>query len=137
MNHALTLHKHCAVCASEQQNPYSLGVEYQLSEENLVFAQFTPQVRHMGYQGLLHGGIASALLDGAMTHCLLLQNIPALTARLDVRYHEPIAIGEQVMIFARCDAHRRGIYQLSAELCVQGKVHVSASGKFIVPKTQN
>ncbi len=40
MNHVLTLHKGCAVCASEQQNPYSLGVEYQLSEEHLIFAQF-------------------------------------------------------------------------------------------------
>lgn len=39
------------------------------------------------YIDLLHGGIASTLLDAAMTHCLLSKGIEALTAELNVRFH--------------------------------------------------
>ncbi|PFG58079.1 uncharacterized protein (TIGR00369 family) [Vibrio sp. ES.051] len=126
-------HHQCAVCSSIDVNPNSLAVNYQCLHDGTVTGEFHVLQHHQGYTGLLHGGIASSLLDGAMTHCLLFKGIQALTAQLDVRFHASIALGEQVNITAYCERERRGIYLLVAQLIVKDKVRVSAKGKFICP----
>ncbi|WP_321284385.1 PaaI family thioesterase [uncultured Vibrio sp.] len=128
-------HNHCAVCAPIENNPHSLSVHYQQLSDHSIFGKFDVLNRHQGYTGLLHGGIASSLLDGAMTHCLLSMGVEALTAQLDVRYHAPIALKEHIEITARCEREKRGVYQLVAQLSVNEEVRVSAIGKFIRPKT--
>jgi len=125
------LHEMCAVCSSEVDNEYSLGVVFQLDGAQQVKGVFNVLPRHQGYSGLLHGGIASSLLDAAMTHCLLNMNVAALTAQLDVRYHHPILLGESVEVIGQCISVKRGIYFLKALLNVGGELRVSASGKFI------
>ncbi|HHX8262089.1 TPA: PaaI family thioesterase [Vibrio diabolicus] len=127
-------HYQCAVCSSIDANPNSLAVNYQCLADGSVVGEFHVLPRHQGYTDLLHGGIASSLLDGAMTHCLLFRNIQALTAQLDVRYHAPIELDERVTITAYCEGERRGIYQLVAQLLVNNEVRVTAKGKFIRPK---
>nr|WP_321386206.1 PaaI family thioesterase [uncultured Vibrio sp.] len=128
-------HNHCAVCAPISNNPYSLAVNYQQLPDSSISGEFDVLNRHQGYTGLLHGGIASSLLDGAMTNCLLSMGIEALTAQLDVRYHAPIALKEHVKITAHCEKDKRGVYQLVAQLSVDEEIRVSATGKFIRPKT--
>jgi acyl-coenzyme A thioesterase PaaI-like protein len=39
--------------------------------ENEVVAEYQVDKKHQGYTNLLHGGIASTLLDAAVTHCFL------------------------------------------------------------------
>ncbi|WJV56093.1 PaaI family thioesterase [Prodigiosinella aquatilis] len=99
--------------------------------------------QHQGYSGLLHGGITSTLLDAAMTHCLFMQGITALTAELTVRFMAPIRVSQALTVCARLLGQRRSIYQLEAWL-VSG-LHIAgqniaanqrlarASAKFIAP----
>ncbi|MDF2153354.1 PaaI family thioesterase [Vibrio sp. CAU 1672] len=134
MQQALQSHELCAVCAPVERNFYSLDVAYHSDPNGNIEGCFTVLPRHQGYLGLLHGGIASSLLDGAMTHCLLTRGIPALTAHLDVRFHQPVNVGDHVFVTATCVGKKRGIYQLSGQLLVDGEVRVSAKAKFIQPK---
>lgn len=127
-------HNHCAVCAPVGNNPHSLSINYRHLSDHSIFGEFNVLHRHQGYTGLLHGGIASSLLDGAMTNCLLSMGVEALTAQLDVRYHAPIALNEHVTITACCVREKRGVYLLDAQLLVNDDVRVSAKGKFIRPK---
>ncbi|EMK6924871.1 PaaI family thioesterase [Vibrio alginolyticus] len=133
-HHTHESHHQCAVCSSINVNPNSLAVNYQYLADGSVVGEFHVLPRHQGYTDLLHGGIASSLLDGAMTHCLLSRDIQALTAQLDVRYHAPIQLNDRVTITALCEGERRGIYQLVAQLRVNSEVRVTAKGKFIRPK---
>jgi uncharacterized protein (TIGR00369 family) len=133
-NDAQQLHQHCCVCAQEAFSPYGLGVKFFPLTQDSVYAELRIESRHQGYEGLLHGGIASALLDGAMTHCLLQQNIPALTAELTVRFHQPIELGDSVYIMAKIAQKRHGIYSMEGQLTVEGKCCVSAKAKFLRPK---
>ncbi|KOO02220.1 PaaI family thioesterase [Vibrio nereis] len=134
MNTCNDSHACCAVCSSVSENPFSLNVNYQANGEHECVSAFLVEERHQGYLGLLHGGIASSLLDGAMTHCLLQHGIMALTAKLDVRFHDVIKLGEKVDVKAICHSSRRSVYDLSAQLTVNGIVKVSATAKFIRPK---
>lgn len=135
MSHFEDCHAMCAVCGSENNNAYSLGVRFAPQNDNSVVSHFTVQSRHQGYSGLLHGGIASSLLDAAMTHCLFKHKITALTAQLDVRYHSPIKVGECVQVTGELLSVKRGVYFLKAGLTVADELRVSAGGKFIVSKT--
>jgi uncharacterized protein (TIGR00369 family) len=102
--------------------------------ENEVVAEYQLDKKHQGYTNLLHGGIASTLLDAAMTHCLLSKGIEALTAELNIRFHMPVLVGDSVQVIGRLISQQRGIYSLEATLSVAKRVCVKATGKFIQPK---
>ncbi len=134
MSHFHQSHVMCAVCGAEENNDFSLGVKFCVQEDCSVHSDFSVLPRHQGYLGLLHGGIASSLLDAAMTHCLLSQQIAALTARLDVRYHAPIKVGDQIKVIGELISVKRGVYFLKAVINVGEETRVSADGKFIASK---
>jgi acyl-coenzyme A thioesterase PaaI-like protein len=95
-----------------------------------IFAASTP---FEGYSGLLHGGIAAAFLDGAMTNCLFAHGIQALTAELTVRYREPIAVPGKITTHARLTESHGRLYLLRAELRQLGRLKATAVGKFVRP----
>ena len=130
----LKSHANCVVCSDSNKNPHSLQLKFTRMVDNEVTADYLVDRKHQGYTNLLHGGIASTLLDAAMTHCLLSQGIEALTAELNIRFHAPIKIGDSVQIIGRLLSQRRGIYLLEASLSVAKQICVKATGKFIQPK---
>jgi uncharacterized protein (TIGR00369 family) len=132
---ALRQHSECFVCGDPQQNPFGLAVKFTPVCDGIVTARFHVKASHQGYHGLLHGGIASTLLDAAMTHCLLQKGIVGLTAELTVRYHNTINVGDEVFIRGEVVQQRHGIFQLASSLTVNDKIQVSAKGKFLKPRT--
>ena len=147
-HHARESHDQCLVCGSREHNPDSLELQFSRHADGSVSAPFVVGPKHQGYSGLLHGGMTSTLLDAAMTHCLFMQGIKALTAELTVRFMAPIRVGQTLTVCARLLGQRRGIYQLEAWL--MSGLHIAgqpiagqpiaeaprlarASAKFIVP----
>lgn len=126
-------HSGCMVCGSKQNNADSLDLVFESDGETGVKGLFNVTARHQGYDGLLHGGMTSTLLDAAMTHCLFSQGIRALTAELVVRYSKPVKVGEQVAISAFLASERRGIYQLEAKISQAQTILAHAKAKFIQP----
>lgn len=128
-------HAHCMICGSHENNPDSLKLVFSPQEDGSVCAPFVVSHKHQGYTGLLHGGMTSTLLDAAMTHCLFMQGIQALTAELTVRFMVPIHLGQTVTVFAKMLGQRRGIYQLEAWLVAGHQRVARASAKFIAPNS--
>jgi acyl-coenzyme A thioesterase PaaI-like protein len=54
-----------------------------------LYVRTTRPITGIKYTGLLHGGMTSTLLDAAMTHCLFMQGVQALTAELTVDSFHP------------------------------------------------
>jgi len=61
-------HPNCIVCSPRHRCGFRL--EFVLSEDGSVHAKFDCSKVFEGYPGLVHGGVISSLLDGAMTNCL-------------------------------------------------------------------
>ncbi len=104
-------HTCCMVCSSRDNNPDTVNLMFSEHPDGSVCADYTANHRHQGYTGLLHGGMTSTLLDAAMTHCLFMQGVQALTAELTVRFISPVCTGDKLMVCARLLGQRRGIYR--------------------------
>jgi acyl-coenzyme A thioesterase PaaI-like protein len=94
----------CFVCGPS--NPIGLHLQFRL-DGDVCRAEFTPGPDHCGYSGMTHGGILYAALDDVMANWLHLQGVRAYTARCEVRYRHPVAVGEAIRLEGRL-RRRRG-----------------------------
>ncbi len=122
-------HDNCIICG--RNNPFSLGLTFQPVGSNTVEAAFVGGPHLQGYEGILHGGVISAVLDSAMAHCLLVQDIKAVTGDLRVRFLHAIPCTSKVIIRAWLTCAVSSLYELKAEARVDGKLVARAKAKFM------
>ncbi len=127
-------HLGCVACGESAHNPNSLQLQFHSLGSDQVEACFTAEAKWQGYHGQVHGGIISTLLDAAMTHCLFLQGIEAMTAQLEVRFLHPVPLGQPLTIRARVVEQRKRLYRLRAELLGQQAMLAKASASFMQPR---
>ena len=121
-------HEWCLLCGS--RNPRSLKLNFKPGEGE-VSTVFTPGLDLQGYSGILHGGIVSALLDSAMTHCLFNSGIKAVTGDLHVRFLHPVPCNQPLEIRASMVSKRPPLYRLKSELRQGKKIMARAEAKFM------
>lgn len=114
-------------------NPLGLGLKFTFEEDGSVTATFLGHPALEGFPGMLHGGVIASLLDGAMTNCLFARGCAAMTGELNVRYQEPVLIGEEMHIRAWITRSLPPWHLLAAELKQGGCVKAAATGKFVEP----
>lgn len=122
-------HARCVACGTE--NPRSLHLVFHPDAEGGVRGRFAADRDFVGYDGILHGGVAATLLDAAMTHCLFHAGVGAVTADLHVRYVRPVPVGIVVELTARVLTARPPLYRVRAELHANDRLAVWAEGKFL------
>ena len=101
------------------QNPFGLKLTFEEQDETYI-ARFTGRPQHQGYDGIMHGGIVSTLLDEIMARYLYAKGMNAVTARLEVRYLKPTPIGVPLLlkgrIVERLVSHAPGTDKNQAEM---------------------
>ncbi|MBI5190728.1 MAG: PaaI family thioesterase [Nitrospirae bacterium] len=91
---------HCFVCGRE--NPAGLRLVFELDREaRSITTVFVPEKTHQGYEGVVHGGLISAVLDEAMTKLAFSLGMDAVTGRLTVRFKRPLMVGERMSVTGR------------------------------------
>ena len=111
MNQTLEDDRFCFICG--EKNPIGLHIPFQL-QGGKVHAEFVPAKVLQGYKNIIHGGIIAAILDEAMVKSAILQNIPAVTAEITIRFKNPLHIEEKILIEAHIDMIRRKIIEASS-----------------------
>lgn len=122
-------HARCVVCG--QPGPPGLGLAFDVGRDGSVSATFDCKAAFEGYPGMLHGGVISAIADGAMTNCLFARGVVAVTAELNVRFRHPVELGTPLTATARVIRQTRPLWILEATLTQAGQVRVKAMGKFM------
>jgi uncharacterized protein (TIGR00369 family) len=126
------LHRNCFACGSN--NGMGLGLKFYRHEDGTVIGNFFADPKFEGYSGIIHGGIIATLLDSAMTHCLLMQGIPALTGRLSIKYSVPIRTGTVVRLEAKIVDQFQEMFMLEGKASVDGKKVATAEAKYVGPR---
>ena len=120
-----------------EHNSLSFRLRFEHDEEGKVYSSFQSFPELQGYAGQMHGGIISALLDSAMTHCLFHRNVEGVTAELTVKYLKPVPQEADLRLSAWVEQKILTLYKLKAELSVGGEVLVKAESKFMEIRKQS
>jgi uncharacterized protein (TIGR00369 family) len=129
-------HTHsCFVCG--ESNAIGLNLRFE-TDGHIVQTRFTPRAEHIGFKGVVHGGILSTLLDEIMVWaCAVPTKRFAYCAELNVRFLHPARPGEELLATAELAENRRDrIYLAKGELKNSaGQLLASATGKYLPIKT--
>jgi len=124
-----TSHANCVVCSS--RNEHGLGLNFKSLPDGSVEAMFDCNQSFEGYQNVLHGGITSALLDGAMTNCMFAYGIHAVTAELNIKFRYPVVCCQSVTVRAWITRSSSKLHLLKAEISQNGQIMATGTGKFV------
>ncbi|NWK57538.1 PaaI family thioesterase [Verrucomicrobiaceae bacterium N1E253] len=118
-------HQQCVAC-----NHPDLRLDFRLSGQRLV-ARWQPRNSLTSYQQTLHGGIQALLIDEAMTCYMMSLGIVAVTADLQIRYHDTVRPDQALYLHTRLIKRRKMLFLLESQLRQGGRCHVMATGKFL------
>ena len=79
---------------------------------------------------MLHGGVISTVLDGAMGHCMFAHGQVAVTVEIATRFRHPVATSKKASVSAKIIRSSHPLYLLEAEIIQDGKVKATGNGKF-------
>ncbi len=120
-------HPNCVACSL--LNTKGLQLAFAVNDDG-VHARFECDEAFEGYPGMLHGGIISTILDGAMGNCLFALGLIAVTVEITTRFRHPVLIGRAASVQARLERIAEPLYLLTARIVQDGQVKATAKGKF-------
>ena len=85
----------CVVCGT--QNPGGLQLRFQSSLDGAT-ARWTPTIGWESFEGIVHGGIITTVLDEAMSQAVIARGWEALTVELKVRFRELVSPGDGLYV---------------------------------------
>jgi acyl-coenzyme A thioesterase PaaI-like protein len=122
-------HRWCLMCGSD--NPLSFGLNFSADDHGIVYGSFQSHSGLQGYDGYMHGGVISALLDSVMTHCLFHRGVRAVTGELNIRFKFPVSCTAALDLRAWVKTIVTPLYYVEAELLYEQTVMARAKAKFM------
>ena len=127
------LNPNCVVCGAH--NPKGLQIEFH-DGLNGVEADWVPTEDWESFQGTVHGGIITTVLDEAMSKAVIARNLEALTVDLRVRFRDRVSPGEELRVRGWVvGKQRRRILTEATLVTGTGVERVHAWATFLVPRT--
>ena len=121
----------CFVCG--ESNPSGLNLRFE-TDGRMVQTRFAPRPEHIGFQGVVHGGILATVLDEIMVWaCVAEIRRFGFCAELNVRFVSPARPREEIIATAQLTANRRDkVFETKAELKnAAGQLLAWATGKYL------
>ena len=98
-------------------------------------AQWTPGFAWQGFEGIIHGGIVSTVLDEAMAKAAAVFARKAVTAEMTVRFRLPVQPGQELAIRGWVvELTRRRIRTEASIAYDEGREFAHASATFLPAK---
>ena len=88
----------CFVCGVKNPNGLKLSFEIDKQKQTLK-TTFVASPTFQGWDGIVHGGIISTLLDEAMAKLVYELGFQAITASLEIRFKKPAPILEPLRVY--------------------------------------
>ncbi len=120
--------RYCFVCG--EKNPFGLKLRPE-GKDGKGTIIWTPEKRHQGYSGVVHGGLISTLLDEAMAYAGMSVAGFCATAGIEVKFRKPVITGETVRIEAELVERRGPILKLCASVYQGDEEKASATATFV------
>jgi len=131
--HQARLNPSCIVCGS--QNPKGLAIQFRVEADG-AHAEWTPSGDWESFQGVIHGGIISTVLDEAMSKAIVACGWEAFTVDLHVRFRGRVTPGETLLIRGWIVDRRKRLIRAESALSTRnGEERAHAWATFLTPPT--
>jgi uncharacterized protein (TIGR00369 family) len=106
----------CFVCG--ENNPNGLHLNFELDHEKQTLkTTFVASPTFQGWDGIVHGGILSTLLDEVMAKLVYELGYQAVTASLEIKFKKPAPILEPLRVYGE-------VTEVSKRL-IKAKAHIA------------
>ena len=122
----------CLVCGRD--NPHGLHLHLYVEEgTGRVETAFTPERHHIGFEGIVHGGVIATVLDEAMVWAATWRGRRfCVCGEMTVRFRQSPPIGRPLRVTADVTQERARLVQTTAAVTdSSGSTIATASGKYV------
>lgn len=122
----------CLVCGRE--NPQGLKLNLHVDPDTgLVTTNFTPAPQHIGFEGIIHGGVIATVLDEAMVWAATWKGRRfCVCGELTVRFRNAVKPGDRLRIEAVVEFSRPKLVECASKVFdATGKLLATGSGKYV------
>jgi len=102
----------CFACGKD--NPIGLRINFDF-DGAICTAEFTANENHVGWNDTVHGGIVYTALDDVTANVLYQQRRKAHTARSEIRYRQPLRVGETIKLRGWIEREKGRLVMLKGE----------------------
>ena len=121
----------CFVCGRDNSRGLKLDFKYDPKDDGMVATCAFPDYMQ-GYEKIVHGGFVSMILDEVMAKACLHRKMPAVTARMELRFRKPVYVNEELSFHGRIISVRgRTVHLVSRCVDRTGTEKVSAEAVFM------
>ena len=130
----------CLVCGRD--NPHGLKLDLHVdADTSTVRVEFTPRPEHIGFEGVVHGGVIATVLDEAMVWCATWSGRRfCVCAELTTRFRKEAAVGRALVIEAKIESRRSRLITTTGEVrdAETGEIVALGTAKYVpVPHDRN
>ena len=122
----------CLVCGRD--NPHGLHLNLHVDPQTgIVSTDFIPRPEHIGFEGIIHGGILATVLDEIMVWAATWAGQKfCVCGELNVRYRKNVAVGSLLKIEAKIHAMRSRLIETTGSITdASGVLYTTATGKYV------
>ncbi len=124
----------CFVCGKNNNDGFK--VDFTLEGDDRVFFMVKIPAKYQGYDGIVHGGLISTMLDEVMANCFFLRGIDCLTTEINVRFLKALPVDMEVKVVGEITKTSKKIGQAVGWLEDDSSVrYAEGSGKFYLLRT--
>lgn len=118
----------CFVCGPDSQTGLRLKP---VGHDGRCSLTWIPESRFCGWEGVLHGGIVTAVLDETMAYAAMSLVGFCATVEIRVGFRRPVVPGVPIEVSASVTNRRGRMTETEAELTQEGVLKASATARFI------
>ncbi len=112
----------CFACG--RANPHGLHLDFDVARDRAE-TRFVAGREHTGYDGTVHGGIVTALLDETMGWAIFHEGVWGVTGRITVSFRQPVPVGDELRCTATVTKRTR------RAIATQGTLAAAADGRVL------
>lgn len=122
----------CLVCG--RNNPHGLKLYLHVDEQTgHVRVDFIPRQEHVGFEGMIHGGVLATVLDEAMVWAATWRGRRfCVCGELTVRFRQSVHVGQSLIVMAQVDYSRPKLIETTGKILdTSNSLIATANGKYI------
>jgi uncharacterized protein (TIGR00369 family) len=114
-------------------NPHGMQLVFEPDEQQQrIRGRFRLGHEFQGGPGFIHGGIIATVLDEAMGKVNRFYGVTAVTAELNIQYHRPIRVDEEIVVEAsHVERNGRQLWHAGEIRNAAGQMLARGKGRFV------